>query len=405
MSELRLYLRRDSFLDGQDCSWALLDDKGRIQSSGNQLVDLPRSRHCRLVLASDLVLSLKTPLPDLPERRLTPLLPAVAEAATLVEADAIHAVIMDRAKDGEAILAVVEETWLARILSRLAGLGLHPESALPEYLLLPWTEGSWSVCWRSNHLLARFGKCEGMPLDEGEPPVGLILALAQRGHPQAITVYLDENSGSPDWARWRTALGGTVEADGPWDWRTAPWPELPSLLQGTHSPGLKRMDWTRLARPVAWGAVSLAVIQLVGLNLDWAMLARENSSIQQEQRVLAERALPANSAIVDPPWQVAERLRTLQTVSGAPSPNSVVGLLGRLSQAWPQLGNIRVRTLTYEAGALSASIDEADNGWLEQLKTAAEAQGLTISSQDERDKGEGIRLSIQAAGKEGSHGQ
>jgi len=156
---------------------------------------------------------------------------------------------------------------------------------------------------------------------------------------------------------------------------------------------------------VAWGAVSLAVIQLVGLNLDWAMLARENSSIQREQRVLAERALPANSAIVDPPWQVAERLRTLQTVSGATSPNSVVGLLGRLSQAWPQLGNIRIRTLIYEGGALSASIDAVDNAWLEQLKTAAEAQGLTVSSQDESDKGEGIRLSFRAAGKEGSHGQ
>ena len=405
MSELRLYLRRDTFLEGTDCAWALLDDKGRLQSSGNQLADLPRSRRCRLVLASDLVLTLKTPLPDLPERRLAPLLPAAVEAATLVEADAIHAVVMDRTKDGEATLAVVEEAWLHRILSKLAGLSLHPESALPEYLLLPWTEGNWSVCWRSNNSLARFGKCEGMSLDDGEPPVGLILALAQRGHPEAVTAYLGENAGSPDWGRWRTALAATVEEAGPWDWRTVPWPELPNLLQGKHSPGLKRMDWTRLARPVAWGAVSLAAIQLVGLNLDWAMLARENTNIQQEQHVLAERALPANSAIVDPPWQVAERLHSMQTATGTPSPNSLVGLLGRLSQAWPQLGNIHVRTLSYEGGALSASIAEADTAWLDQLKTAAAAQGLTVSSHDDKENGKGIRLSIKSAEKEGRHGQ
>ncbi len=405
MSELRLYLRRDTFLEGTDCAWALLDDQGQLQSSGNQLVDLPRSRRCHLVLASELVLTLKTPLPDLPERRLAPLLPAAAEAATLVEADAIHAVVMDRAKDGEATLAVVEEAWLTRILAKLAGLGLHPESALPEYLLLPWTEGSWTVCWRSNNSVARFGKCEGMSLDDGEPPVGLILALTQRGRPEAVKVYLGENAGSPDWGRWRAALETTVETAGPWDWRTTPWPELPNLLQGKHSPGLKRMDWTRLARPVAWGAISLAAIQLVGLTLDWAMLAREDTDIKQEMHVLAERALPANSAIVDPPWQVTERLQTMQTASGNPSPTALVGLLDRLSQAWPKLGNIQVQTLSYEGGALSASIAVADTAWLDQLKTAAAAQGLTVSSHDGKDKDKGIQLSIRSSEKEGRHGQ
>jgi general secretion pathway protein L len=404
MSELRLFLRRDSFLEGTDCAWALLDDTGHLQSSGNELVDLPRSRRCRLVLASDLVLTLKASLPDLPERRLAPLLPAVAEAATLVEADAIHAVVMERHKDGEAVLAIVEDAWLSRILSKLAALGLHPESALPEYLLLPWTEGNWSVCWRGKHLMARFGKCEGMPLDEGEPPVGLILALAQRGHPDGVTVYVGENAGLLDLDRWQRALAAKVEAGGPWEWRTAPWPELPGLLQGTHSPGLKRIDWTRLARPLAWGAASLAAIQLIGLNLDWAMLSREHANIRQEMHVLAEKALPANSAIVDPPWQVAERLHTMQAGTGTPSPNALVGLLGRLSQVWPVLGNIQVRALTYEGGALSVSIAEADTAWLDQLKTTAAAQGLAIASQEDKEA-KGIRLSIRSLDKEGQRGQ
>jgi hypothetical protein len=82
-----------------------------------------------------------------------------------------------------------------------------------------------------------------------------------------------------------------------------------------------------------------------------------------------------------------------------------VGLLGRLSQAWPTLGTIQVRTLSYEAGALTVSIAEADTGWLDQLKTAASAQGLSVSSNEEKDKGKGILLSIKSAEKEGSHGQ
>jgi general secretion pathway protein L len=401
MSELRLHLRRDSLLAGTDCAWALLDDKGQVKSSGNQLLDLPRSQRCRLVLASDLVLNVKTALPDLPERRLAPLLPAAAEAATLSEADAIHAVIMGRAKDGEAILAVVEEAWLQRVLARLAELGLYPESALPEYLLLPWTEGSWSIGWRSSNSVARFGQSEGVSLDDGEPPVGLILALAQRGRPAAVSVYLDENAGSPDLGRWRAALQTPIETLGAWDWRAALWPDLPNLLQGKHAPGLKRMDWTRLARPVVLGAIALAAIQLVGMSIDWAMLARESAGIQQQEHVLAELALPANSAIVDPPWQLRERLLAMQTVTGNPSPNALVGLLDRLSQAWPTLGNIQVQSLSYEGGALSATLAEADPAWLDQLKEAAAAQGLTVSSYEDKDKTKGIHLSIRAIEKGG----
>ena len=403
MSELRIYLRRDSLLEGTDCAWALLDDGGQVQSSGSQLADLPRARRCRLVLAAELVLGVRASLPDLPERRLAPLLTAAVEAETLLEADSIHAVLMERTADGEAVLAVVDDVWLSRILGRLAALGLHPEGALPEYLLLPWSEGRWSVCWRSGGLIARFGRCEGMALDEGEPPVALVLALGQRGRPMAVTVHVAENAGAPDWERWRDVLGTQVEAAGAWDWRSAPWPQLPGLLQGRHAPGLKRVDWARLARPAAWGVAALAAIQLVGVNLDWAMLAREKAVIQKEQRVLAERSLPANSAIVDPPLQVAERLRSLQTATGNPSPDSLVGMLGRLSQAWPTSGNINVRTLNYENDALSATVAAADPAWIDQLKLGATAQGLVVDAQTGSEGA--IVLTVRSSGKETADGR
>jgi len=403
MSELRLYLRRDSLLEGMDCGWALLDDAGHLQGSGTRLEELPRAQLCHLVLASDLVLSVKAPLPDLSERRLAPLLAAAAEAATLVDADAIHAVLMERGEDAEATLAVVEEAWLSRVLSRLAGLGLHPDAALPEYLLLPWTPGGWSVGWRGNDTLARFGKAQGMALDDGEPPVGLSLALAQRGRPERVKVYQGDNVGAPDWARWRAALDTTVEAAGLWDWRTAPWPELPSLLQGKHASTRNRLDWKRLLRPLAWGAIALVGIQVVGLTLDWAMLARESASLKQETRVLAERTLPAHAAVVDPAWQMLERLQELRTATGNPPANALVGLLGRLSQAWPAAAT-QVQTLVYEGGALTVSLVEADAAWLDQLKAAAATRGLAISATQD-DKGKGVRLSVKPAVKEDRHGQ
>jgi type II secretion system protein L len=403
MSELRIYLRRDSLLDGMDCGWALVDDGGRLQGSGTRLEELPRANLCRLVLAGDLVLTLKAPLPDLPERRLTPLLAAAAEAVTLVDADEIHAVLMERGEAGEATLAVVEEAWLSRVLSRLAGLGLHPDAALPEYLLLPWTQGEWSVGWRGNAPLARFGKAQGMVLDDGEPPVGLSLALGQRERPERVNIYQGDNVGGPDLAHWRSVLDTPVETAGPWDWRTAAWPELPSLVQGKHAPQRNRLDWKRL-RPLAWGLAVLAGIQFVGLALDWAMLARESASLRQEMRVLAERALPAHAAVVDPPWQVAERLQELHTATGRPAANAFVGLLGRLSQVWPATAGAQVQTLAYDGMALTLTLAKADADWLDQLTAAAAARELVITSAQD-DKGKGVRLSVKPAVKEDRHGQ
>jgi type II secretion system protein L len=403
VSELRLYVRRDTFLESADCPWVLLDDKGQIQSSGTQLADLPKSRRCRLVLASDLVVTLQTALPDLPERRLAPLLPAAAEAATLLEADAIHAVVLDHPKGGMATLAVTENAWLGNVLAGLASHGLHPNSALPEYLLLPQAEGQWSVCWRSKHPMARFNKHEGMTLDDGDPPVSLGLALHQRERPGALQIYLGDDTGAPALGQWRAAYGINAELAGSWDWRTAEWPELPGLLQGKYAPGLKRMDLTQFARPLAWGVASLAAIQLVGVVLDWAMLSREQSGIQHEMHVLAEEALPANSAIVDPAWQVTERLQRMRAATGiATAGDTLTGLLGKLGLGWPRFSGMLIQSLNYERGTLNATISNADPAWFGQLQTFASAQGLTASSQKPKDDGEGMVLTIQSAARGGS---
>lgn len=403
MSELRLYLRRDSLQEGTDCAWALLDDTGQIRGNGARLEELPRAQYCRLVLAGDLVLTVKTQLPDLPERRLAALLPAAAEAATLAEADTLHAVLMERGANTQATLAVLEEAWLRRVLDKLAGIGLYPDCALPDYLLLPWSEGEWSIGWHGAETMARFGKVDGMSLDEGEPPVGLCLAVAQRGRPAIVKVFQGANMGLSDWSRWREVLGVAVETAGPWDWRTAPWPDLPDLLQGKHSPGRSRMDLTRLVRPLAWGAALLVGVQLAGMTLDWGLLVRESANIRQEMRDLAERALPAHAALVDPAWQVTEQLQNLRSAAGNPSPDALVGLLGRLGQVWPVTTAPRIKTLTFEAGALSLLLAEADVDWLEQLKMAAPSRGLEITDQEDKDKG--VRLSVRPTGKEVRHGQ
>lgn len=403
MSELRLYLRRESLQEGTDCAWVLLDDTGQIRGSGSLLEDLPQEQRCRLVLAGELVLNTTAPLPDLPERRLAPLLAAAAEASILVDADSVHASLMARGEDGNAVIAVIDAAWLSRMLDKLAALGVRPDSALPDYLLLPWVADSWSVGWQGSSIVARYGRAEGMSLDEGDPPVGLILALPQQGRPTAVRIYQGDHLGAPDLQRWRDALGTEVEAAAAWDWRTAPWPDLPNLLQGRFLPMRGRMDWSRLAKTVAAGMVLLAGIQLAGTALDWALLARESNAIRQEMRVLAERVLPAHAAVVDPPWQVSERIKELRSVAGKPAADSLMGLLGRLGQVWPMGAVTQVKTLSYEANTLTLSVSGTDASWLDRLKAGANASGLEITAQEGKDKE--VSLSVRPEGKDERHAQ
>ena len=400
MSELRLYLRRDTFLESADCAWSLLDDAGQLRGSGARLEEVPRARRCRLVLAGDLVLSIRASLPDLPERRLEPLLPTAAEAAALAEADSLHAVLMAREGPGEAILAVVEAAWLKRVLDRLATLGLYPDAALPDYLLLPWAEGDWGVGWRGTETLARFGRVEGLCLDEGDPPLGLTLALGQRPPPRIVRLFPGVNAVLPELGRWQAALGVQVEAGAAWDWRTCPWPDLPHLLQGRYSRHRGRVEWSRLARLLVWGALALAGIQVAGTALDWALLARESARLRGEMRNLAEQVLPAHAAVVEPAWQVTEQLRSLRAAAGHGSPDALTGVLGRLGQAWPVEGAPQIRSMYFEAGALGVLVEPPSGPWLEQLRLAAPARDLAVTVQEEADRGKGVRLTIQPGGKE-----
>jgi len=378
VSELRLFLGRDTLLQGSDCAWALLDESGQVRGSGNQLDNAPKAMHCRLVLAGDLVTIVKAPLPDLPLKRLEPLLPGAVEAVTLTDADALHTVLLGREGNGQACIAVLEKAWLSRVMRQLTDLGLHPDSALPEYLLLPWTAGQWTVLWRGDETQARLGFMAGMALDGGDPPVGLSLAKAQNDEAQAIKVLHMAHAVEPNMERWRDALGMAVEPGGVWDWRQATWPEGMNLLSGPFAPGLGRVDWRRWGASLAAGIALLVAVQFVGMLVDWGLMVREGHGVQQEIRQLAERALPAHAAVVDPAWQVREQLQKLRTAAGNPSDASGVGLLSHLSEVWPMVGAPQLSELVYDGGTLTLSLTQADGAWVEQFKTAAAARGLSV---------------------------
>lgn len=376
MSELRIYLRRE--VDLADCAWVLRDGNGSITTSGSGLDGLPPAQRRHLLLAGDLVSTQAADLPAtlarMQSRKRAPLLAAAAESGSLDEAEKLHVAWLGRDDAGLSWMAVLDSDWLTQTLAALRGKGVEVDAVLPETLLLPLTPETWSVLWQEEGALARCTEWRALALDRNQPPAGLVLAESGgQPRPARIRVYRGNALHPADLAAWQVALGLPVEDAGPWSWREPPWPKTLNLLQGAFQSRNHRIDWPTQGRRLAWGLALLAGIQFTGMSLDAFLLMRERQTLEAGMRELATRALPAHAAIVDPAWQMSERLRALRAAHGEDEAG-FMALLDRVGQIWPV--DVRVSHLDYRDQSLTLTLETPPGPWLDNLLPALAGVGL-----------------------------
>jgi type II secretion system protein L len=382
VSELRLYLQRDGLHDGQACPWVLLDRDGHIERSGASLDEAPRAALCRVVIEADRVGLVETDLPDLAERKLAPLLANAVEAATLDEPEQLHVVLAGRSPQGKACCATVSAAWLERLLGKLAEREIYPDAAVSEGWLLPVQPDVWSVVVNQGSSLLRLDAARALVVDAGDPPTGVQLALGRAYRPRRIQVYQGSSLQPPNLEAWRSALDIEVESRGKWDWRNAPWPATPNLLSGRLAARRAGMDLASVIRPLLWGGLALALIQVVGLGIDSLMLQRENTALLAEQRKLSQRVLPSQANVVEPAWQVSEMLARLRNAQGQGGEVAMLPLLARLGGIWPAAGAPSVRSVTYADGGLEIALTAKPAAWVAQLQADAAAANLEVATGD-----------------------
>jgi general secretion pathway protein L len=383
MSELRLYSNRDSLRDNNDCLWIVRHDDGHIVATGSTLENLPQVRRSHLVLPADLVTILPVRLPDLPPRKLAPLLSGAVEAHVLGQAEQLHVAALGRDEQGLSWLAVVDKGWLQYTLARLAEKGIRVDAALPESLLLPLEDNAWSLLRHEDGTLLRASPTFGLAVDQGNPPAGLLMALDHAeatgsGRPQRLFLYQGRAMDSADLARWHSSCKLPVETRGDWDWREPAWPATINLLQGALQPRHARIDLRLLLRPIVLGVILLATVHLAGMTIDRFMLSAEQRALQTKMRDLAERVLPAHAAVVDPAWQIGAQLKALRAAKGDDSEGMAL-LLGLAGKLRPPGGNVDLKEIRYESGRLSLDYVQADDEWLKKFVSALSASGLSAS--------------------------
>lgn len=331
-------LRADSSLE-----FDILDRDRRIVERGSAVpAGLPRLPRVEFVVAAGDVLLIDAALPRLSGARLRAALPSLAEPSLVGDVEQAFVVAGKPDGAGRATLAVLDRALLQRALEMFARLRLPVVSATPEPLTLAVRPGAWRL--RPGRCL-RMSERLGIACSSGEPPVELRLALEQAGAQRPEVVEVEGE------AAWEPAPGVkavSVETD-----HSRAEPVALELLQ--YEFAARMVDWRAWRVPVTLAA-ALALVWIVGLNVDAWLKLREERALRSQMNAAFRGAFPQVPVILDPVAQMRRGIADLRSGAGTGDAGDFVALAASFAQA-AQLGADSVRDIEYRDRGLQVRFE------------------------------------------------
>ena len=353
MRILRLWLPPLADLGAEsEMIYEVIDDRRRILERGTAVPGaLPRLPRAELVVAAPDVLLLEATVPRLSGARQRAALPALAEPLLIGDVGQSFIVSGRPNAAGRSTLAVLDRALFRRALELFGRLGIEPASATPEPLALVPEGGRWRLrlgaAYASLRMGDRLGIACSIPVDSS-PPAELRLALEQAGaaRPEAIEV-----EGECDADGWSAALGVPVIAAPPAGAQAAP--VVLELLQYEFAPGIA--DW-RVWRVPAALAAALALVWIVGLNVDAWFKLREERQLRAAMNAAFREAFPQVPVVLDPVAQMRRAVSDLRAGAGSGDSGDFIPLAAAFARA-ALPGADAVREIEYRDRSLQVQFD------------------------------------------------
>ena len=119
----------------------------RVVSGVAPLAKLPRAGEVIVVLPVARVGFVRAQLPAGPPAKLAKLAPFAIEDLIVSAPEDIHAAVLDDARDGAHLIAVLDREWLTSVVRVLEEAGFAPDRAIVESALVDGEPGVWTVIW------------------------------------------------------------------------------------------------------------------------------------------------------------------------------------------------------------------------------------------------------------------
>ena len=377
---------------GEGYAYVLSADGLQVSSHGQaQPALLPRADSVVTVLAASDVSWQRITLPRAPAAKLRAALGGLLEDQLLEDDDALHLALAPGAQAGEPVwVAALHKGWLRAEIDTLEKAGLSVERVLPSSWPGDEAQGHFFESANAATGNARIMLCHADA--NGLSLLRLEGSLARSLLPQVgttPTLWTAEPAVAAPAERW---LGATVmvqtEAERALQAMRSLWNlrqfDLAARHRGTRA---LRNVWRQLRspgwRPVRFGLVTLALLQVVGLNA-WAWHQRQ---ALVEQRLAQDKLLrttfPNVRTVLDAPLQMRRETEVLRAAAGRAGDNDLEALLGAAASAWPE-GQGPVQTLRFEPGRLTLSAPGWSEQQLSQFRERLRPGGWAVESAEGR---------------------
>lgn len=377
-----------------------------LQSGTATLAMLPKGHECIAIVAAEQVLNIAATVPPGGRRRWQSVLPYVAEEYTLTDPEDNHVVPGVALSDGRRMLAIMDKHWLKRIVDAAQNAKLSLRRMVAETLLPALAKDSWTLVWNGNGGFVKTGAGGGTALDLGDAgnmPLALRLSLDGAAElPGKIECRFahdvaGEQRNAPQWADLRLPLVASAD----WDWRRGTIPEdALNLLWGNFTPRAKIQEWWPTLRPAVILVLAILFVEMLGSNIEWAMLENERSRLNKEMQRDFRATFGDSVTLVNAPLQMQRNLAELRHVAGVPDTGDFLSLLDLSASSLAALPVGSVVAMHYESGRLDVDIKLNNNSEFPKLKQRIQNAGLGVRLGDIRDMGNGVegRLTVLPEG-------
>lgn len=400
MSMLRIYISSLWHDNSSPCPWALCDDKGALLQTGTApFAMLPKGHECIAIVAAERVLSIAVALPPGGRRRWQAVLPYMAEEFTLADPEDSHVVPGAALPDGRRMLAIVDKAWLKRIVNAAHSAELSLRRMVAETFLPALPTDSWTLVWDGNGGFVKTGVGSGTALDLGDAGAPLALRLSLDAAPQLpkkieLRFAHDVSSEQRNVPQWPD-LQLPIVAAADWDWRREEIPEdALNLLWGNFAPRAKIQEWWPALRPAAYLLLAILAVEMLGTNIEWAMLANEKNQMNKEMQRIFRATFGDSVTLVNAPLQMQRNLAELRHAAGVPDTADFLSLFNLSGRSLAALPVGSVVAMHYEAGRLDVDVKLANRNDFLNLKQSLQNSGLGVRMGEVRDLGNGAETRL-----------
>ncbi len=399
MTTLRISIPTSWNAIQDSCDWTIFDRKGKVLRRGQDyLTTLPQSDEVEIVVPAAMVGFIRTQLPPGNQNKVLNALPFLVESELISAPEDTHAVLVSHAKAGtQALVAVIQKTWVQHVLASLARAEIFPVRMFPETVLPELPNNGWAMVCRGHESFVRSAANQGFSLDvdasSSSPPFLLSMALQQQSAIpiECIDCYGEVPIHVDTWAR---ELGIAISSISSHEWIVNDSKPSVNLLQGEFQPagGISRKLLPFKSAAIA--LLCLLVLQFGFSLIDYALKARENRQLELAMINQFKATFPNASTIVDAPLQMQRNLDDLKHGAGQGDSKDYISLLSTITSNIGGFAADRLKAMDYRDGRVVLNLLMSDMAQAQAMLQRLNNAGLVANLESSQQSSQGLEIKL-----------